>query len=88
MFSTFAIVVITRKNLILEIVENKLNEIFTAQRCQLNTHLISSIGCLFLPSFIFIIQKLQFKKVRLIRNQTYWIFLFFYIWFAIHQSFK
>ena len=73
--------------------ENKISEIFTTQRYKLNTYfcnnLISSIEYLFLPSFNFIIQKLAFTKfLRFIRNQTYRIVLFLYIWFAIHQSLK
>ena len=36
----FAIVVIARKNPILEIAENRINEIFTVQRYKLNTHLV------------------------------------------------
>ena len=35
---SFAIVVIARKNPVLEIAENKIGEIFTAQRYKLNTH--------------------------------------------------
>ena len=75
---------IARKNPILEIAENKINEIFTAQRYELNTHFMviafNFIDGIFLPSFIFIVQKLRFKFIcDLFEIKHTELFLFLYI---------
>ena len=90
-YPKFAIIVTARKNLKLEIAENKINEIFTAQRDKLNTHfdsnLIYFINRVFVSTIkILIIKKLRFKnncKIFEIKHTE-----FFYSWIFHLQDTK